>query len=114
MSQTAVLVIVDGNLIPEVFCSVPDYDEAVQICKDNGYEYKDYYSDYYLLEYEWIEIGEGESGTDEFIDDEDLLDLYDCYDYGEKIYEQFGLRVETIESGNIEVMLEDLEDEEED
>lgn len=47
MSQTAVLVIVEGNLIPEVFCSVPDYDEAVQICKDNGYEYEDYYSDYY-------------------------------------------------------------------
>lgn len=73
MSQKAVLVRVEGNLIPEVFNYVPNYDDAVYICKDYGYEYKDYYSDYYMLEYEWIDIGEGESGTDEFIDDETLL-----------------------------------------
>ena len=64
---------------PEVFSSVPDYEEAIQICKDNGYEYQDYYSNYYLLEYEWIDIGEGESGVDKFIDDETLLFLYKEY-----------------------------------
>lgn len=110
MSQSAVLVRVEGNLIPEVFSSVPDYEEAIQICKDNGYEYQDYYSDYYLLEYEWIDIGEGESGVDEFIDDETLLFLYDSYGYENTIYEHFGLNVETVESGSIEVMLEDLND----
>ena len=108
MSQKSVLVRVENNLIPEVFYSVPDYDEAVQICKDNGYEYKDFYSDYYMLEYEWIDIGEGESGTDELIDEETLLFLYDSYDYEEEIYKQFGLNVESIETGTIEVMLEDL------
>lgn len=97
-------------MIPEVFSSVPDYEEAIQICKDNGYEYQDYYSDYYLLEYEWIDIGEGESGVDEFIDDETLLFLYDSYGYENTIYEHFGLNVETVESGSIEVMLEDLND----
>lgn len=110
MSQSAVLVRVEGNLIPEVFSSVPDYEEAIQICKDNGYEYQDYYSDYYLLEYEWIDIGEGESGVDEFIDDETLLFLYDSYGYENTIYEHFGLNVETVESCSIEVMLEDLND----
>ena len=112
MSQKAVLVRVEGNLIPEVFNSVPDYDEAIQICKDNGYEYKNYYSDYYCLEYEWIDIGEGESGTDEFIDEVTLLFLYDSYDYEENIYKQFGLNVESIETGTIEVMLEDLREDE--
>ena len=112
MSQKAVLVRVENNLIPEVFYSVPDYDEAVQICKDNGYEYEDFYSDYYMLEYEWIDIGEGESGEDEFIDDETLLFLYESYDYEEEIYKQFGLNVERIESGTIEVMLEDLREDE--
>lgn len=112
MSQKAVLVRVEGNLIPEVFCSIPDYEEAVQICKDNGYEYKDYYSDYYCLEYEWIDIGEGESGTDEFIDEETLLFLYDSYGYEEEIYKYFGLDVETVETGTIEVMLKDLEEDE--
>lgn len=108
MSQKAVLVMVEGNLIPEVFYSVPDYDEAIQICKDNGYEYKDYYSDYYMVEYQWIEIGEGESGIDEFINEEILLFLYDSYGYKKEIYKQFGLNVESIETGTIEVMLEDL------
>ena len=108
MSQKAVLVRVEGNLISEVFNSIPDYDDAVQICKDNGYEYQDYYPDYYLLEYEWIEIGNGESATDEFIDDETLLHLYDSYEFEEIIYKQLGLDVESIEVGTIEVMLEDL------
>ena len=111
MSQKAVLVRVENNLIPEVFNSVPDYDEAVQICKDNGYEYEDFYSDYYMLEYEWIDIGEGESGTDEFIYDEALLYLYDSPEFEERVYEQFGLNVETVETGGIEVMLEDLKEE---
>lgn len=110
MSQSAVLVRVEGNLIPEVFSSVSDYEEAIQICKDNGYEYQDYYSNYYLLEYEWIDIGEGESGVDEFIDDETLLALYDSYGYEDVIYDEFGLNVEIVESGSIEVMLEDLND----
>lgn len=108
MSQKAVLVRVEGDLIPEVFNFVPDYDKAVQICKDNGYEYKNYYSDYYMIEYEWIDIGEGEYETDEFIDEETLLLLYDLYDCKEEIYKQFGLNVESIETGTIEVMLEDL------
>ena len=112
MSQKAVLVRVEGNLITEVFYSVPDYDEAVQICKDNGYEYEDYYSDYYLLEYEWIDIGEGESGTNEFIDYEVLLHLYDSPEFEEMVYEQFGLNIESIETGTIEVMLEDLREDE--
>ena len=112
MSQKAVFVRVEGDLIPEVFNYVPDYDEAVQICKDNGYEYKNYYSDYYCLEYEWIDIGDGEYETDEFIGDETLLFLYDSYDCEEEIYKQFGLNGEIIETGTIEVMLEDLREDE--
>ena len=112
MSQKAVLVMVEGSLIPEVFNSVPDYDEAVQICKDNGYEYKDYYSDYYLLEYECIDIGEGEYGVDEFIDDDTLLYLYESPKFEEMVYKQFGLNVNTVEIGFIEVMLEDLREDE--
>ena len=109
MSQKAVLVRVEGNLIPEVFNYVPDYDEAVQICKDNGYEYKNYYSDYYCLEYEWIKIGEG-SGTDELITDDALLFLYGSSEFEEMVYNQFGLNVETVDYGAIEVMVKDLKE----
>ena len=76
MSQRAVFITVNGNVVDEVFNSVPDYDDMVNACEDEGYEY-DEDSDYYAnVEYEWIEIGEGESGSDDFFDDETLLDLY--------------------------------------
>ena len=112
MSQKAVLVRVNGNLIPEVFHSVPDYDEMCQICLDNGYDGAEEtsYTDYYNVEYEWIDIGDGESGVDSFIDDETLLFIYDAYGYEEVIKESFGLDVEVVESGNEVVMFEDLEE----
>lgn len=110
MSQKAVLVRVNGNLVQEVFSSVPDYDEAVQICIDEGYG-EDFITIYdnLLVEYEWIDIGEGESGIDHFIDNETLLFIYDPYDYEKHIYEMFGLNVETVQTGRYEVYIEDLE-----
>lgn len=111
MSQKAVLVRVDGNLVQEVFHSIPDEDDAIQICKDEGYESSDeIWYDYLNVEYEWIEIGDGESGTDEFIDDETLLFLYDSYGYEDVIKEQFELDVETIETGSYEILFSELED----
>ena len=113
MSQKAVLVRVDGNLIPEVFHSVPDYDDMGQICIDNGFDgTEESYTDYYNVEYEWIEIGEGESGMDSFIDDETLLHIYDAYGYEDVINEYFNLDVEVIETGSEEVLFEDLEEDE--
>jgi len=113
MSQKAVLVRVDGNLIQEVFHSVPDYDEMCKICVDYGFDgTEETYSDYYNVEYEWIDIGDGESGADSFIDDETLLFIYDSYGYEDVIKEHFGLDVEVIESGSEDVLFEDLEEEE--
>lgn len=111
MSQKAVLVSINGNLVQEVFHSVPDYEEACQICLDNGWDgTEDTIYDYYNVEYEWIDIGEGESGTDEFIDDETLLHICGHAYYEDLIKEHFGLDVEVIETGSIDVLFEDLED----
>lgn len=112
MSQKAVLVRVNGNLIQEVFNWVPDYEEMCQICIDNGYDGAEEtsYTDCYNVEYEWIDIGEGESGTDSFIDDETLLFIYDAYGYEDVIKKSFGLDVEVVESGSVDVLFEDLED----
>ena len=109
MSQKAILVRVDGNLVQEVFTSVPDYEEAVQICKDEGYdESYETICNYISVDYEWIDIGEGESGVDHFIDDEALLAIYDSDDYEKHIYETFGLNVESIETGSYEILIENL------
>lgn len=111
MSQKAVLVRVEGNLIQEVFHSIPDYEEACQICIDNGWDgTEDTVYDYYNIEYEWIDIGEGESAADEFIDDETLLHIYDHYGYAEIIKDSYGLDVDTVETGSIEVFHDDLEE----
>ena len=109
MSQKAVLVRVEGNLIQEIFHSVPAYEEACQICKDNGWEgTESHSSNYYNVEYEWLDIGEGELGMDSFIDDETLLYLYSNPDYVAVIKTQFGLDVNVVDSGDIEVLFEDL------
>lgn len=113
MSQKAILVTVEENLIPEVFYSIPDYDDAVQICIDNGWDgTEDTIYDSYTVEYVWIEIGEGESGMDEFIDEETLLHIWGHYNRYEIIKETYGLDVEVIECDRIEVDFDDLTEEE--
>lgn len=111
MSQRAVFVRVSGNLIPEVFTYVPDYDEMVMVCREHGYDGSDGVISYCLAEYEWIEIGEGESGMDTFLDDETLLAVYDRDDYVEHIRKLIEKDVEVIESGSIEVLIEDIQEE---
>lgn len=108
MSQKAVFVRIDGNLIPEVFDSVPDYNRFVEICKEHGFIGDETPYDYYRAEYEWINIGEGESESDHFIDDETLLAIYDSYDYARHIYEALGYNVRVVESRDEEVMLCDI------
>lgn len=111
MSQKAVLVSINGNLVQEVFHAVPDYEDACQICLDNGWDgTEDTIYNYYNVEYEWLDIGEGESGADEFIDAETLLHIYGHHGYEEIIKESYGLDVEVVETGNIDVFFEDLED----
>lgn len=108
MSQKAILVRIDGCLVEEVFSHVPDYNDMIQICIDNGYNGVCGHSDHYLVEYEWISIGEGESDTNEYIQDDTLLAIYNSYDYAKQIYEMFGHDVEVVESGSKEILFEDI------
>lgn len=112
MSQRAVFVRVDGNLHSEVLTHVPDHDEMVQICKDCGYEATDarFDNDYLLVEYEWVDIGDGESGIDTFFSDEELCYIYDGYGWEDKLL-SLGYDVNIIETGNDDVEFEELEDE---
>lgn len=110
MSQKAVFVRIDGWLVPEVFHSVPDFMEACQICLDNGYDAEENECNFYDVEYEWYDIGEGESGVDDFIEEEALLDMYDDQELSfETLVEQrYGLEAEYVDSGDIMVTCEDL------
>lgn len=108
MSQKAVLVRINGNLVHEVFSHVLDYEDMVQICIDEGCETDNCASDYFLVEYEWIDIGEGESGTDEYLDDETLLFIYDADGWEDIIYKQTGQYVDVVQSGSVEVLCKDI------
>lgn len=110
MSQKVCLISVDGELIRKVFNHVPEYDELIQILKENGYTAKGYergVSDYYLVYYDWFEIN---SDEEHYIEDEALLDLYQTYDFSAVVAETFDAEVTTLDVGDIEVLYEDLEE----
>ena len=78
MSQTGVFVYINGNLAEEVFPAIPDHEEMIQICRDEGYSASDgqYPGDYLTVEYEKVEIGSGEYGADSTWDDSEMHYLY--------------------------------------
>lgn len=103
MSQRAVFVEVDGEQYEEIFHSVPDGEDCLSICLDMGME-----SGEHEIEYEWYEIGAGESDTDEFFIEEELLDMK-RKDKFEEYMEKQGYETELVQSGTI--MIEVQEDE---
>lgn len=112
MSQRAIFVMVNGVVTNEILHHVPDREEMIQICKDMGYEACDNsIMDYMLVEYEWIEIGEGESDTDEIVSEETLLDIYHSGEIAETVSRMYNVEVETVEYGDEEILLEELEEE---
>lgn len=109
MSQKAVFVTINGTVYEEVFSHIPDREELIQLCKDEGYTADmDNVSDYIYVEYEWIEIGEGESNTNEFFSEEALLHMYQSGDFTKTVYELLSLNVYVIEYDDMEILLEEL------
>ena len=105
MSQTGVFVYINSNLVDEVFTSIPDHEELIQICIDEGYVSSDRYypEDYLLIEYEKVEIGSGESGSDLSWDDPTMIYLYqnrNLPDCPEEVY--------TVEEGRDEVTYDEI------
>ena len=63
------------------------------------------------IEYEKVEIGLGEYGTDTFLTDDVLVHIRGVMDWEEQIEKTFGYEVEIIETGNDIVEYAELEDE---
>lgn len=77
MSQRVVFVMVDGDLLPEVFRQLPDEAEALEIVENQIAEGNIEEKETCEVDADWYEIGEGESGMDTFIPEADLLVAYD-------------------------------------
>ena len=111
MSQTAVIIHVDGALHQEVYPSLPDHEEIVQICKDFGYTTEDaaYEGDDIDITCEWYEIGSGESGTDDFFSDEEILAKF-SHDNCEKEFEAEGYELDAIQQETFTIYYDELTD----
>ena len=110
MSQTVRFSEVNGAFYPEIFSAFPDYEEAIRMVEDmldDGFILPT--DDYYEVITKWYEIGEGESGTDTFFSDEQLIDLWNKGDF-EKEIEKAGYEIEFISDDNISINAEELED----
>lgn len=78
MAQTGVFITINGIPVEEVFPGIPDHDELIEICEDQGYfgNERRYPEDYISVEYEKVEFGAGEYGQDRTWSDSELLYLY--------------------------------------
>lgn len=92
----------DGTFY-RVLHQVKPHEECLSICSDMGIENGEH-----EIEYEWYEIGEGESDTDEFFDEKELLRMK-REDRFEEYMKIQGYEIDLIEYGTI--MIEVQEDE---
>lgn len=103
MSQRAVFIKVDNEQYEEIFHSVPDEEDCLSICLDVGME-----SGEHEIEYEWYEIGNGESDTDNFFIEEELLRMK-REDRFEEYMKIQGYEIDLIQSGTIVIEVQEDE-----
>ncbi len=111
MSQRAVIIKIDGETHEEVWTSIPDREDMLSIIKDI-YDIEDIDEWAEIeVEYEWYEIGKGESNTDLFFIDEDIIRMYNSDIPFEEELEKRGYDVDMIQYGSETFSREDFEEE---
>lgn len=76
MSQTVRISTINDVFYEEIKTSFPDQEECIYMVKEaleEGYVAE---NDMYEVETHWYEIGDGESGTDTFFTDDELIEWY--------------------------------------
>lgn len=111
MSQTMRIPKINDSFYGEILTYFPDEEEAQEMVKEamtDGClsEYGDY-----EVSTDWYEIGEGESNTDYFFSDEELIEWYNSggIEEIEKRASEKGYNVEHIQTDTVYVSAEDIE-----
>lgn len=111
MSQTMRIPKINDSFYGEILTYFPDEEEAQEMVKEamtGGClsEYGDY-----EVTTDWYEIGEGESDTDYFFSDEELIEWYNVggIEEIEKKAREKGLDVEHIQTDTVYVSAEDID-----
>lgn len=92
MSQTVYFIKVDGELYDGVLTYNPNHDDLIGICMDMGFD-RSYVFDLLDVEVERVDIGSGESGTDDFFSEGELVAIRKSLFWERKI-EDKGYEVE--------------------
>lgn len=110
MSQTVRIPKINDFFYGEILTYFPDEDEARKMVKEatEGWLFEN--SDYEVTT-DWYEIGEGESNTDYFFSDEELIEWYNIggIEEIEKRAKEKGYSVEHIQTDTVYVSAEDIE-----
>lgn len=94
----------DSYACTEVCSCIPDSEDVESLALDN-----DITGDVYC-EYHCYNIGEGESGVDDFISEEDLVELYNnCDDFEGAVEKEYGYETSEYASGNWSLFVEEEE-----
>lgn len=111
MSQTMRIPKINDSFYGEILTYFPDEEEAQEMVKEavtDGClsEYGDY-----EVTTDWYEIGEGESNTDYFFSDEELIEWYNSggIEEIEKRANEKGYNLEHIQTDTVYVSAEDIE-----
>ena len=109
MSQTMRIPKINDSFYGEILTYFPDEEEAQEMVSEavtDGWlsEYREY-----EVTTDWYEIGEGESNTDYFFSDEELIEWYNIggIEEIEKRAKEKGYNVEHIQTDTVYVSAED-------
>lgn len=110
MAQKVVFIFVENELSEEILSFTPDKDELIQAARDMEYETSE--NDTGVnVQFEWYDIGEGESDTDIFFSDKELYQIMKNRKQNfQKEIEQRGFFCELIQEDDIFIPNEDLEE----
>lgn len=109
MSQRAVFVEVNGNLLPEVLHGMPDYDDCVSAARDMVEPDDLEPGDTCAVHAVWYEIGEGESDTDTFFPEETLLKWQEEGVLADEVEKKRGYSLEEVQNDTTYVHAHDIE-----
>lgn len=106
MAQTAVFIEMnsDNHSCLGFLSYIPDEADLRCLAEDNELT-GDVTGDYFAYN-----IGAGESGTDNFLSEEDLKDLYDKGNFEKDLEKEFNLGASIYESGSVSVYVDDEEE----
>lgn len=105
-AMVMVFVRIAGNLVQKVFRKIPDHDDCVRICKEEGFDASFKWTNGWLdsVEVSWESLELGDAAS---LDDETLCCIYDAFGFEEE-FKKLGYEVTVVQEGEDTVDFDEL------